>query len=105
MRGGPHRSAAEQELRRLGRTVHRRSRPGSAAERGVAALTGRELEVAALVVDRRRNQEIADELFVSLKTVESHIRNMFRKLDVSSRAQLARVVERDASSRRFDGRG
>jgi DNA-binding CsgD family transcriptional regulator len=93
----PHRDAAEQELRRLGRTVYRRSRPGSADGSAVASLTGRELEVARLVVDRRTNQEIADELFLSLKTVETHMRNMFRKLDVSSRVELARAVERDGS--------
>ena len=34
------------------------------------------------------------QLFVSLKTVESHVRNLFRKLDVSSRAEVARAVER-----------
>ncbi len=89
----PHRSAAEQQLRQLGRTIHRRSKAGTADGDGVASLTGRELEVARLVVDRRTNQEIADELFLSLKTVETHMRNMFRKLDVSSRVELARKVE------------
>jgi DNA-binding CsgD family transcriptional regulator len=80
-------------LRQLGRSIHRRSRPGTADGTGVASLTGRELEVARLVVDRRTNQQIADELFLSLKTVETHIRNMFRKLDVSSRVDLARAIE------------
>ena len=40
------------------------------------------------------NPEIAAELFLSLKTVESHMRNIFRKLAVSSRADVARAVER-----------
>jgi DNA-binding NarL/FixJ family response regulator len=35
--------------------------------------------VARLVVDRRMNQQIADELFLSLKTVETHMRNTVRK--------------------------
>jgi DNA-binding NarL/FixJ family response regulator len=90
----PHRDAAEQELRRLGRRVHRRTRPGVADAEGLAALTERELHVAALVVDRKTNPEIAAELFLSLKTVETHLRNIFRKLDVSSRVELARTVER-----------
>jgi DNA-binding CsgD family transcriptional regulator len=60
----------------------------------VAALSGRELEVARLVVDRRTNREIAAELFLSVKTVESHLRNIFRKLDASSRVDVARVMER-----------
>ena len=63
------------------------------AATGLASLTGRELEIAALIVDRRTNQEIADQLFLSTKTIESHLRNMFRKLDVSSRIELARAVE------------
>jgi ATP/maltotriose-dependent transcriptional regulator MalT len=89
-----HRDAAEQELRRLGRRVHRRTRPGAADAEGLAALTGRELQVAGLVVDRKTNPEIAAELFLSLKTVETHLRNIFRKLGVSSRVELARAVER-----------
>ena len=90
----PHRDAAEQELRRLGRTVHRRTPKGSADGVGVETLTQRERQVAALVVDRKTNPEIAAELFLSLKTVETHLRNIFRKLDVSSRVELARTVER-----------
>jgi DNA-binding NarL/FixJ family response regulator len=50
--------------------------------------------VARLVVDRRTNPEIASALFLSEKTVETHMRNIFRKLDVSSRADVARTVER-----------
>jgi DNA-binding NarL/FixJ family response regulator len=50
--------------------------------------------VARLLVDRRTNREIAAELFVSLKTVEAHVRNLFRELDVSSRVEVARTVER-----------
>src|SRR4051794_23637752 len=94
--GAPRlRNAAERELRKLGRPVHRRSRKGSADGAGVDTLTEREREVAALVVDRRTNPEIAAELFLGLKTVETHLRNIFRKLDVSSRVELARTVERE----------
>ena len=93
--GAPaRRAAAERELRRLGhRRVHRRSRPGT-GDAGVAALTERELQVARMIIDRRTNAEIAAALFLSPKTVESHIRNLFHKLSVSSRVEVARAVER-----------
>jgi DNA-binding CsgD family transcriptional regulator len=85
--------AARRALRRLGRHIHRRSRPGQARHTGVASLTEREHEIARLIVDRKTNAELADELFLSKKTIETHIRNMFRKLDVTSRAEIARAVE------------
>jgi DNA-binding NarL/FixJ family response regulator len=86
-------AAAQQELRRLGRRVYRRSRPG-AGDDGLESLTGRELEIARLVVQRRTNPQIAAELFLSLKTVETHMRNIFRKLNVASRIEVAQLVER-----------
>jgi DNA-binding NarL/FixJ family response regulator len=56
---------------------------------GLRALSPREREVAALVQAGKRNTEIARELFLSLKTVESHTRNIYAKLGVSSRVELA----------------
>jgi DNA-binding NarL/FixJ family response regulator len=88
-----YRDAADHELRRLGCHVHRRTRAGERDASGVASLTARELEVATLVVDRRTNPEIAEALFLSPKTVETHLHNIFRKLDVASRVEVARVVE------------
>lgn len=78
----------------LGHHIHRRSRPGNPAAVGVDSLTARELEVARLIVERKTNPEIAAALFLSPKTVESHVRNMFGKLGVASRIELARAVER-----------
>jgi DNA-binding NarL/FixJ family response regulator len=88
------RDDAERELRKLGQRIHRRTRAGRADGTGIDTLTARELQVARLVVDRRTNPEIAAELFLSQKTVETHLRNIFRKLDVASRVELARAVER-----------
>jgi DNA-binding NarL/FixJ family response regulator len=89
-----YRESAERELGKLGRRPHRRSRPGQADGSGIASLTERELKVARLVVDRKTNPEIAAELFLSQKTVETHLRNIFHKVDVTTRADLARAVER-----------
>jgi len=93
-----YRDEAERELRRLGNRDHRRRGAARADGEGVAALSARELDVARLVVDRKTNPEIAAELFLSQKTVESHLRSAFRKLGVSSRVDLARVVERATRS-------
>jgi DNA-binding NarL/FixJ family response regulator len=89
-----YRDAAERELRQLGHHIHRRSQPGATEGMGVDALTQRELEIARRIVDRRTNREIAEELFLSPKTIETHIRNIFGKLGADSRVEVARVVER-----------
>ena len=62
---------------------------------GIESLTDREEQLARLVVDRKTNAEIAADLFLSQKTVESHLRNIFRKLNVASRVELAHAVERE----------
>ena len=94
-----YRLEAEHALRRLGRHVHRRTRPGRLDGAGLETLTEREAEIVRLVVDRRTNPEIATELFLSVKTIETHMRNIFRKLDVSSRVEVARFVERAEHAR------
>jgi DNA-binding NarL/FixJ family response regulator len=88
-----YRDEADRELRKLGHHIHRRTRPGVADGRGLETLTEREREVARLVVARKTNAEIAAELFLSVKTVEAHMRNLFRKLEVSSRVEVARTME------------
>jgi DNA-binding CsgD family transcriptional regulator len=88
------RDEAERELRKLGHRGHRHTRPAAPAGTGVESLSARELEVARLVIDRKTNPEIAAALFLSQKTVESHLRNMFAKLGVASRVELARAVVR-----------
>jgi ATP/maltotriose-dependent transcriptional regulator MalT len=103
--GAPaQRDAAERELGRLGLRPHRRTRRGARdGSDGIDSLTGRELEVARLIVDRRTNTQIAAALFLSPKTVESHIRHLFQKLSVSSRVEVARAVERADRERERSG--
>jgi DNA-binding NarL/FixJ family response regulator len=52
--------------------------------------------VAILVTARKTNKEVASELFLSEKTVETHLRNIFAKLGASSRVDVARAVERSS---------
>jgi DNA-binding CsgD family transcriptional regulator len=93
--------AAAQELRRLGRRGPARrirdSRAGAGGGRGagtggIAALSPREREVATLVASGVRNRDVAAALFVSEKTVESHLARIYDKLGVRSRAALATIV-------------
>jgi len=93
------RGEADRELGRLGQRAHRRTAAGKVDGSRIESLTGRELEIAQLVVDRKTNSEIASELFLSPKTVESHLRNVFRKVGVASRVELARAVEVAAGDR------
>jgi DNA-binding CsgD family transcriptional regulator len=57
--------------RELGRRAHRRTRPGRAGAGGLESLTERELEIARLTAEGYKNREIAAELFLSVKTVET----------------------------------
>ncbi|AGZ38993.1 hypothetical protein AFR_03520 [Actinoplanes friuliensis DSM 7358] len=57
-------------------------------------LTGAEVRVAVAVADGLSNKEAAERLFVSVKTVEFHLGNIFRKLDVRNRTELARRRDR-----------
>jgi ATP/maltotriose-dependent transcriptional regulator MalT len=88
------RDELRRELRRLGARAEPRG-PAAPGDSGVDALSRREREIAGLVTDRLTNREIAAALFLSDKTIESHLRNIFHKLGVTSRVEVARAVERD----------
>ncbi|MDX8152414.1 AAA family ATPase [Patulibacter brassicae] len=89
------RDDAAREMRRLGRRPVR----GVVGAPGLPSLSGREREIAELVADGRTNAEIAGALYLSPKTVESHLRNVFQKLRVSSRLEVARMVDRERDGR------
>lgn len=85
-----HRDRAELELGRLGHRPRRRTRGGTATA-GPESLTEREREIAELLAERCTNPEIASRLFLSPRTVETHVRNIFRKLEVTTRVDAGRV--------------
>jgi len=88
------RDEAARELRRLGRRVGARRRRAAGGP-GLASLSGREREIAELVARGRTNREIAAELFLSEKTIESHLSKVFAKLGVSGRVAVAETVGRE----------
>jgi DNA-binding CsgD family transcriptional regulator len=80
-----------QQLRELGARP-----PSRAALAGADGLTARELEIVRLVSARKSNKEIGRALNISPRTVSTHLTNVFTKLGVGSRGELADFVrERD----------
>ena len=63
-------------------------------EQGWSAMTDSELAVARLVAEGLTNREVAERLFVSPHTVSGHLRNIFTKLGLKSRVDLARMASR-----------
>lgn len=89
------RELAARTLRTLGVRTWRRAATGS-------PLTPREEEVARLVAAGVTNREVAARLFLSPKTVERHLVNLFRKLEVRNRTELAaRLAETDGKRTGF----
>jgi DNA-binding CsgD family transcriptional regulator len=80
--------AAELVERARGELGAAGARPRRTAVHGVEALTARERQVAALAAEGKSNREIAHTLYVTVKTVEWHLKHAYKKLDVSSRAEL-----------------
>jgi DNA-binding CsgD family transcriptional regulator len=79
----PWAELARVELRATGETVPSRE-PGS-----VLDLTPQELQIARMAATGARNRQIAAELFLSPRTIDYHLRKVFTKLGISSRAELA----------------
>jgi len=83
----PLATRAEEELRATGAS------PRDVIRSGVDELTASERRVVRMAAEGMSNKQIAQALFVTVKTVEAHLHRSYQKLDVSSRAQLARALE------------
>jgi DNA-binding NarL/FixJ family response regulator len=76
---------ARGELRASGESARRRD-PSTLDE-----LTAQERQIAHRVAEGNTNRDIAAQLFLSPRTIDFHLRNIFRKLEISSRMELARL--------------
>ena len=68
------------------------ARPRKLVSMGVDALTPQERRVAELAAEGHSNPEIAQALFVTRKTVETHLGHAYQKLDIGSREDLAQAL-------------
>ena len=84
--GDPWADRAEAELRASGDTA--RKRDPSTIDR----LTAQELQIARFVADGLSNKEVAAQLFLSPPTIDYHLRNVYGKLGITSRTQLAPLL-------------
>jgi DNA-binding CsgD family transcriptional regulator len=78
---------AYSELRAAG------ARPRRAASTGTEALTPSERRVTEMAAERMTNKEIAQALFVTVRTVEMHVTNAYRKLEINSREELPAALD------------
>ena len=76
---------AHTELRATGQTARKRD-PSTLDQ-----LTAQEVQIAQLVAEGHTNRDVAGRLFLSPRTIDFHLRNVFRKLEITSRTELARM--------------
>jgi DNA-binding CsgD family transcriptional regulator len=82
----PLAARARQELRAAG------GRPRRPRMSGAESLTASERRIAQMAADGLSNPEIAQALFITKKTVESHLGSVYRKLDIRSRTEIAATL-------------
>jgi len=83
--------AVREEIRQLGARP-----PSRTIATGMAGLTGRETEIARMVSQRKSNKEIGAALDISSRTVSTHLSNIFAKVGVTSRGELADFVRNNS---------
>ena len=81
----PWEERARAELRATGESARKRD-PST-----IDLLTPQELQIARLVSEGQTNKEVAAQLFLSPRTIDYHLRKVFQKLRISSRAQLSKL--------------
>jgi DNA-binding CsgD family transcriptional regulator len=89
----PLAARAETELRATG------ARPRRVLLTGLEALTASERRIAELAAEGLTNREIAQNLFITARTVEGHLTNVFHKLDINARTELPTALRTTESPR------
>lgn len=81
------------ETRSVGRALEELVRRDAEVRQIASVLTPREIEIVRMVASGLRNREIAEKLFVSVGTIKVHLHNIYQKLHVNSRLELALYVQ------------
>ncbi|HRE31701.1 MAG TPA: helix-turn-helix transcriptional regulator, partial [Candidatus Berkiella sp.] len=74
--------------------THAKHQEAKHLDKGVAAMTPRECEIAGLVATGASNRKIAEQLSISERTVKAHLGVIFRKIGITDRLQLALYMNR-----------
>jgi DNA-binding CsgD family transcriptional regulator len=93
----PSANASQEQAAALAAACQGARTPGLGPAMPVSVLTAREREVALLAAMAASSREIANRLHLSVRTVDNHLGRIYAKLGVSSRAQLATLLEIGAS--------
>ncbi|HBS86875.1 MAG: hypothetical protein A2W91_12655 [Bacteroidetes bacterium GWF2_38_335] len=72
--------------------IEKEKDPGGRAAQKIEALTQRELEILTMIVEGNSNKDIADKLFISVRTVETHRTNIMHKLEMNSIIDLVKFA-------------
>jgi DNA-binding CsgD family transcriptional regulator len=91
LKSGASRDATRTQSRRRALDTRRRRSRSTGPVSGWESLSDQETSVARLVAQGLSNPQVAERLFLSRHTVDFHLRQIFRKLDVSSRVELVRL--------------
>jgi DNA-binding NarL/FixJ family response regulator len=94
VRAAPWAERARAELRASGESARRRD-PST-----IDQLTPQELQIARFVADGATNRQVAAQLFLSPRTIDYHLRNVFRKLGITSRNELGRFLTNRSAEQR-----